>query len=1171
MCVLHAEAEYDQDHLSTRGRGLAVDIEPMEAELLNRLVLVAVLAAMLSPCPSGQEGGTFSFDGQTFEVSSAELSQEIALLSRLSRGNKGFRQIEQAWARVIRRKAAQHLGLTLAPTALAAMMEKRHKELRLAWMVKGEVDRDRLAHYLSSIGFSDLKSYESFCRDEFIMELFLEREFPVHEVADGEAWQRFAADNATLKVRALVFSEETTDKTVPLDFKDPNIRSRFFDWWKELPDYLRFPYDDGERPAIETEALSVVFSRYTPKQFKEFFERPREALGGDSFADRTANIEISPLHATKIRQRWQRYQRTAYGAVLRTLPRNLDDGEKFDVIRPHLEREYRMIRYLESIWLDLKGSDSIDLKAIGARTGLEWNHFPFGRIDGHVNAGEFYGDHPIHMWKQEPGLFDNITDPDNMGHARFAKGVVDQPGGHASVFVIQRAEGMRLLEPAQGIEVSRARDDFGRIFAWNEVQKTLGAFGTRLRLATQSKLPSEDITLSSVLHARGEALRSMKEIPNTQWMGPFFLKASKADSVDAIRNGPVGPRVANAVQRSIRRMLPKGALPRVGDALLPTSCNNQRVGIVAEVLGVRFPTKAQFQLSTLGKSQTESTLALERKQARTRRIQLVYAWPNIVKKFQIKSPYFDRVMAQGLMPKVPPVPHEAPPTRTETLRARLAAGRYQSLNPVTYIGQGAYNVLRFLLNPYLLQVDPDTLELLPYLAAALPDVSEDGLTHTWTLRTNARWSDGRPVTTDDVLFTWAMIQNKSVPAPQIAGAIGDVTDLRKIDAQQFTVHYKRRYFRATASFGLLVGLVPAHASPTDAAEFARTTQLIGCGPYRIERWDEKELVLDRVSNWWGEAIPRFNDSFRIRRIAHRFIDDSLQLSLQLKSGEIDVAALGGTDDYIRWKKETANDTRFDSASYFLPSWSYVGWNCEDPLFVDSKVRRAMAHLVPREEFNQAAQGGLARLVIGPFPNGSPCSDPEATVPRFSYRRAEQLLKEAGWTDSNEDGVLDREGKAFRFELIRPKGSASWMKILDVYRERLEQIGIQMTIRPVDFRAILDLGPKHDFQAYALIWRMNAVDPDVFDLFHSSQTADGNNWQNFKHKSADKLLAKYQVTTSRTDRAALGRQIHRLVMAEQPMCFLFSSPSCVVWNKRVRGVKAHRLGLREWDMYLKSDK
>jgi peptide/nickel transport system substrate-binding protein len=142
-----------------------------------------------------------------------------------------------------------------------------------------------------------------------------------------------------------------------------------------------------------------------------------------------------------------------------------------------------------------------------------------------------------------------------------------------------------------------------------------------------------------------------------------------------------------------------------------------------------------------------------------------------------------------------------------------------------------------------------------------------------------------------------------------------------------------------------------------------------------------------------------------------------------------------------------------------------------------------------------------------------------------------------------------------------------MRIIDVYRQRLAQIGIQMTIRQVDFRTLLSVCPRHDFQAYAIIWRVDTVGTDLYDLFHSSQTKDGNNWQNLKSPSIDKLLDEFRSTRDEARRVELGQSIHRAVMEEQPICFLFSSPSCIVWNRRVKGVQSHPLGLREWDMYL----
>ncbi len=498
---------------------------------------------------------------------------------------------------------------------------------------------------------------------------------------------------------------------------------------------------------------------------------------------------------------------------------------------------------------------------------------------------------------------------------------------------------------------------------------------------------------------------------------------------------------------------------------------------------------------------------------------------------------------------------------------------FLSLNPLTANGKVDLNVLKYHLHCYLLTENPEEVEAVPWLAKSLPDLEEGGLRQTWTLR-RALWSDGRPVTTKDVIFTWKLLTHPDRPeamaASAAAASVADVARIEALDAHRFRVIYKRPHFRHWIDFGATFPIVPAHATPSDPGKAAAKRFLkVNLGPYGVASWTREDLKLERHVPWWGDDDRRFDGLFSIKNFDYRLVTDSVLTRELLKKNELDIAVIFKREDFDALDR-AKSDLGLETAHYNLSQWSFIGWNARRPPFDDARVRRALSHLVPRKQINERFFNGDAGIVAGPFFGcEGVLQDPEIHAPRLSPARALALLDEAGWKDSDGDGLRDKDGRPFRFRLLYPtEGKASLEGPLKVIQSSFSQAGIRMILDSRQYGSLIypedGLLPRGDFDAFTLIWSVDPLFPDLQSLYGS---AGAWNWCGYSNPKLDELFEAYAHADDDAARIMKARRMQEILAADQPHLWLFSNPIWVVWNKRLKGVRTHHLGIRQWEFFV----
>jgi len=455
-------------------------------------------------------------------------------------------------------------------------------------------------------------------------------------------------------------------------------------------------------------------------------------------------------------------------------------------------------------------------------------------------------------------------------------------------------------------------------------------------------------------------------------------------------------------------------------------------------------------------------------------------------------------------------------------------------------------------------------------------LSNDKMIYTINLRQGVMWHDfkdpvsgkkwqNKEVTADDFKFYVDVIKNKDVDCAPIRSYLKDLEKIEILSKYKFKVYWKKKYFLSEA---ITLGLIPlprhlyhAYEGPFDGKrfndDFQRNKIIVGCGPYRFVRWDAgKRIFLSKNDSYFGR---KYGASPSISAIIYEIIKHPSTQYQSLLSGDIDRMTL--TPD--QWTNRT-NIPEFNPKSlkfkirkfkYLSRSYSYIGYNLKNPLFKDKKVRQALTHLVDREKILDIVFSGLGHITTGNFFFDSPYYNKNIKPYSFSIKKAVQLLKEAGWSDKNVDGILDKNGRKFEFTVLTISNSTAQEKMFPIIKEDMRKAGIKMNINKVEWSVYVQRLEKKDFEVVSLGWAL-PFEPDPTQVWHSSMAdIDGSsNHIGFKNKKGDELIEKIRTCFDLDERIKLCHEFHNLIHEEQPYTFLFSRDALVAINKKYKNVK-----------------
>jgi len=525
----------------------------------------------------------------------------------------------------------------------------------------------------------------------------------------------------------------------------------------------------------------------------------------------------------------------------------------------------------------------------------------------------------------------------------------------------------------------------------------------------------------------------------------------------------------------------------------------------------------------------------------------------------------------------------------------------QRLNPITVQDATGQEISLYIFESLLFAADRTTMDPLPWLAESQPVVSDDHLTYTFKLRKNITFSNGKPLTGDDVVFSFKATKNPLVDDASLRNYFESLKKVELVDGDKYTIKFtlSKQYFKAISVLGQAQimskeaidpdGLTDKYtweecgdmkaaqknASLTKFADFFNSEEmsrnpkyLIGSGPYVFYKWETGQYVeLRRNANYWNQA-GSYGMAYP-QKIILKVIQEEAAAVVAAKNREIDLMYFMKPIDYV---KTVGDPTQYNmkKADPTEPRFDYIGYNMKNVLFTDVKVRLALAYLVDRKDIIDKIHFGMAVPIESPvYFQDSKHYNPDLPLIPYDPEKAKQLLSEAGWKDMDGSGVLSKmiDGKKvdFKFTYLLNTNDSRKQAIL-VIIDDLKKVGIQADVQTLEWSVYLDKTKKHEFDATMGAWILSDYPPDEYQIFHSSQSqGEGSNFTSYKNAEADSLMVQYRQEFDESKRVAIIKRLQKIFYDDQAYTFLWTPKAKYIYSDRFKNVRWYPTPLTSYQL------
>jgi microcin C transport system substrate-binding protein len=494
-----------------------------------------------------------------------------------------------------------------------------------------------------------------------------------------------------------------------------------------------------------------------------------------------------------------------------------------------------------------------------------------------------------------------------------------------------------------------------------------------------------------------------------------------------------------------------------------------------------------------------------------------------------------------------------------------------TLNPITSSDAYASQVQAYVFSS-LMDRSEDTFEWTPALAEKY-SISKDGKTFTFTLRKGVKWHDGKPLTAEDVKYSFDVYFEGRFDSPQTRVYLEGIEGAKIVNENTIEFKTKQVYFK---NFNTVAGLtiIPKHFYGVgDPKDPKFNKQLVGCGPYKLETWEKgQKIVLTKNSDFFGKDLPAYKNYYSYDRILFRPVKEEAVALEMLKKGDLDMIGLT-PEQYMQktkgpeWgTKVEAIKTENSAPSNF--SYGFVGWNFKHPFFKDRDVRMAMSHLVNREFMIKKFLFDLSEAAKGPFGNKSSATSSKVKAVPFDPKKALSLLEKSGWKmgPNGLSKVIDGKETLFEFTLLNANKDGE--KYWTVVKEDMKKIGITMNIKTIEWNSFVKLLDERKFEAVTLGWQVNDLEPDPKQIWHTdSMPSPGSNFIGYSNPKVDKLIDEMRASMDAKKRQKMLNQIHELIAEDAPYSFMFNRKFSLYANtkrlKKQKDTLKYAIGVNTW--------
>jgi len=460
-------------------------------------------------------------------------------------------------------------------------------------------------------------------------------------------------------------------------------------------------------------------------------------------------------------------------------------------------------------------------------------------------------------------------------------------------------------------------------------------------------------------------------------------------------------------------------------------------------------------------------------------------------------------------------------------------------------------------------------DLIPALAQDLPKASSDGQTYTFKLRSNLKWSDDKPITSDDVKFTYQLAydpQYKDVNSPRRGDLSKYIKSIDTPDPQTVVINTTQvfaPFLSSHARYGILPKHVLGSLAPAaiNTADFNAAPTVCN-GAFKFVKWDKgQQVTMARNDNYWAGA-PYLDQWI------YKVLPDSVAVTNQLKTGEIDIGPVDPSQFDAVKSAENVSVTEFAVPTFTFYAYQLDPAKKGGTLFSDKAVRQALLFALNRTQVVNAVYFGHGSVANSVEPPTSwAYKDKPKVLYSFDKAKAESLLDGAGWA-KGADGIRAKGGVKMKFDMITNAGNKQREAMLQVMQQSWKDIGVDATPSLIQFpQLVSQITNIRTFDMFLVGFNFDE-DPDQAQLWHSRNTvAGGFNGFDFKNSEVDSILEQAVGTLDRNKRKELYGQFQDVMSDEVPAPIILFNHGIYGVSKRVQGAdfwSFNQFGSRPWN-------
>ena len=426
------------------------------------------------------------------------------------------------------------------------------------------------------------------------------------------------------------------------------------------------------------------------------------------------------------------------------------------------------------------------------------------------------------------------------------------------------------------------------------------------------------------------------------------------------------------------------------------------------------------------------------------------------------------------------------------------------------------------------------------------DISTDGKTYLFDLRPGARWHDGWPVVADDVVYTVRQVQDPAYQGNPAFAGLWQGISVEKVSDSRVKFVLKDAYapFLEFTTLGLLPSHLLSNVPAQRLPESTFNLRPVGTGPFRVVDSGLQEVGLDPFPDYYG-AKPMLD------KIRFRFYADERSALRALRLQEVLGVGYVGPQDLEKLREDQSVVT------YVSPEYSKLTLlilNTKSAVIVDAAMRQAIAYSLSRDRIIELAMDGAAVPAEGLTIPGSWAAGKGRGGYNYDPEKAKALLDEAGWKDSDGDGIREKGNDKLSFILLtndKPQRVAAAQEI----SRQLAEVGVKVDAQSTGWSGFVQdfLVPRFFHAVLAEQWSPGA-DPDGYQFWHSSQARNGLNFSQWTNRTADELIENGRKTAQPADRAKYYADFEKLFAKEVPGIPLYYPLYTYVINRNIKGVQ-----------------